>query len=264
MEKYFGFAKELLDEGLAVEADAYGEDNVYDTNITSTTDFSFYRRLAEQCNGKILDIGCGTGRILKHLLENGFDEVVGMDLSSDMLGIAQKKLGELGFSPTLIEADMRDFSLREEFSLVIIPNCSMIYISTDEDRRKVFQAVYKHLQSGGTFAFDFDAETVSVSETKPWISSQTVLSSSGEIILSTAQIKGIHKNLRLVNMVNYKQKSPNHSSITVNASFEATCEPEKMKQLLESEGFLVKGFYGDYHYSPYEGGELCVVVAVKK
>ena len=264
MEKHFGFAKELLENELATEEDSYGEDNLYDINITDTDDFPFYLDLAKQGKGKILDIGCGTGRILKHLMENGYTDIVGMDLSKDMLHIAEKKLSDAGLTARLIEGDMRDFSIDNKFSLIMIPNCSMIYIDNDEDRRRVFQSVYKHLHNGGVFAFDFEAEVVPLGETKPWISSQTIHPVTGEVVLSTVQIKGIHKELRLMNMINYRYKANNLAKITVNSSFEATCEPNRMQNLLESEGFTIKGIYGDYNLSPYEGGELCVIVAEKK
>lgn len=264
MEKYFGFAKEVIEKGFAFEEDSYGENNLYDLNITDTADFSFYLNLAEQRKEKILDIGCGTGRILQHLMKNGYESIIGMDLSQHMLQLAKKKLSESGFAAILVEGDMRDFSIDDEFSLIIIPNCSMIYIDNDEDRRRVFQSVYRHLQPGGIFAFDFDAEVVPVGETRPWLSSQAIHPATGEVVLSTVQIKGIHKELRLMNMVNYRYKTNNLAKITVNTSLEATCNPNRMIDLIKSEGFFIKGVYGDYNYSPYEGGELCVIVAEKK
>ncbi|RSK27623.1 class I SAM-dependent methyltransferase [Bacillus sp. HMF5848] len=263
MEKFFGFAKSLIEKGIAVEECSYGENNLYDVNITDTSDFFFYTQLAKEKNGKVLDIGCGTGRILKNLFESGYKDLVGMDISKDMLLMAQEKLGDDGLTPKLVVGDMRDFSLNEVFSLIIIPNCSMIYIYNDEDRKKVFHSVFKHLDVGGVFAFDFDAEVVPQGETRPWISSQAIHPKTGEVVLSTVQIKGIHQNLRLMNMINYRYISAQDAKISVNTSFEATCDPDKMKDLLENEGFTLRGFYSDYNFSPYTGGDLCVVVAEK-
>ncbi len=262
MEKYFGFAKELLNKGYASEVDSYGEDNLYDINIDDTSDVDFYLKLANECKGNILDIGCGTGRILKPLLDAGH-EGVGIDLSASMLKIAKEKLSKAGHEPNLLQGDMRDFQINEDFSLVVIPNCSMIYIDNDDDRKKVFKTAYQHLKKGGVFAFDFDAEIVPIEETKPWLSSQTLHPSTGELIVSTVQMNGINENLRLINMTNYQYKENNDCTITVNASFEATCVPEKIVELLQSEGFNVRGIYSDYHFTPYKSGELCVIVAEK-
>jgi SAM-dependent methyltransferase len=262
MERFFGFAKQLIQQGIAIEKDSYGEDNLYDLNITDTSDFHFYLSLAKESKGTVLDIGCGTGRVLKALFEAGY-EVVGMDFSESMLNVAEKKLTEAGFKPKLFQADMRNFHIEERVSLAIIPNCSMIYIYNDEDRQKVFQSVHQSLETGGLFAFDFDTELISVEETQPWLSTQSIDTSKGEVVISTVQIKGINEQLRVINMVNYRYQSEKVCSVTVNSSFEATCSSSKMTELLEKEGFRVRGIYGDYQFSPYKGEDLCVVVAEK-
>lgn len=262
MDHFFGFAKELLLKGLAKDEDSYGEDNLYDLNITDTSDFDFYLSLAKQSNGKVLDLGCGTGRVLKMLLEEGF-ETVGIDLSESMLTVARTKLAEAGFNPMLIQGDMRDFHLDEKISLALIPNCSMIYINNDDDRKRVFKSVHNCLNAGGLFAFDFDTEKVPIGETKPWLSSQTVHPSTGEVVISTVQMKGIHEQLRLINMTNYRYKGEKDCRIIVNASIENTCPHQRMVELLKEEGFQIKGLYGDYNLGPYQGEELCVVVAQK-
>ena len=136
MEYYFGFAKELLDQDLARVNNPYGKNNLYDLTIQFNYDLDFYLDLA---NGKrhILDIGCGTGRILLPLLKNGLN-VVGMDNSKDMLQICRDKCLAYGFKPQLFQEDMRDFDLQDKFDLIMIPYHSLMYMLTDEDRLKVF------------------------------------------------------------------------------------------------------------------------------
>ena len=63
MEYYFGFAKELLDKGLAETAAPYGKDNLYDLTIQFDDDLDFYLSLAEKKH-RVLDLACGTGRLL--------------------------------------------------------------------------------------------------------------------------------------------------------------------------------------------------------
>lgn len=262
MEQYFGIARELLEKGIAKKEETYGEDNLYDLNITDTEDILFYKTLAEGIDGKILDIGCGTGRILKPLLEGGHT-VFGLDLSEHMLEITNEKLKTSNLMAPLFQGDMKDFQIRHKFALIMIPNCSMIYIDNDEDRKRVFKSVYQHLDEGGVFVFDFDTEVVIVEETKPWLSSQAIHPLTGETILSTVQIKGLHNHLRLMNMVNYRIDKKGQARVSVNSSYEATCTFEKMNQLLLEEGFKVKEVYCDYIGTSYEGGEHCVIIAEK-
>ena len=120
MDKYFGLAKELLDRGLANEIESYDGNNTYDTAIQFSDDLEFYIGSAKEQGGRVLDIGCGTGRVMLPMLQAGID-VVGMDLSPHMLKLAADKLNRAGFAPLLQQGDMRDFRLEEEFRL---PNSS--------------------------------------------------------------------------------------------------------------------------------------------
>lgn len=261
MELYFGFAKELLKKGLAQTVETYSDVNLYDKTIQFTDDILFYQKLAKQQGGNVLDIGCGTGRIMQALLEEGIS-VIGMDLSEDMLEVARKKLESKGHEPILYHGDMRDYHIPEIFSLIIIPYYSMIYIHNDDDRKKVFQSISKHLETGGILAFDFDTGVCEEGESRPWLSMQGMDQRTGEVSVRIAQMKGINKNLRVVNQINYRYTKTS-TQITVEASKESTCSAYAMKELLESEGFRINGFYSDYNYTPYKDGEECVVVAEK-
>lgn len=261
MEKYFGFAKELMDHGLATERSAFEENRIYDKTIDFVEDIPFYLALAKSSKSKVLDIGCGTGRIMGPMLESDV-EIVGMDLSEDMLKIAREKLQPISREVVLLQGDMRDFEIPEQFSLILIPYYSMIYMYSDEDRKKVFQCVYKHLEPGGKFAFDFDAAVETPGVSKPWLSLQDLDGNTGEITLQTAQMKVTEENLRLMNILYYTHKK-DETIITAESILEATCKADHMKALLEQEGFLVEGIYGGYDYRPYDNGEVCVVVAKK-
>src|SRR5438132_14398081 len=70
----------------------------------------FYVALARATNGPVLDICCGTGRILLPCLQAGVD-IEGLDLFEPMLRRLRTKAAALGLSPRLHHADMSDFSL---------------------------------------------------------------------------------------------------------------------------------------------------------
>ena len=72
----------------------------------------------------ILDVGCGTGRILLGLKEQGLD-VVGLDSSPEMLCQCRQKLSANQLEAELYEGDMRSFDLKRSFSTILIPGFSI-------------------------------------------------------------------------------------------------------------------------------------------
>lgn len=260
MKEFFGLARELLEKGLACQADSYGPNNTYDTAITYSADLDFYLRLANNTEGEILDIGCGTGRVLLPLLKAGH-RVTGLDLSCHMLDIAKQKLAFENFTAPLILGDMKDFNLKQRFGLIIIPYFAMIYIYSNEDRLRVLNSCHRHLVPGGHIAFDFDAGINNVGQGKPWLGFQIFDPSSGQVIVQTVQINFVEDRLRIVNIITYRFKGSGSAEIEVNSCREASISAVSMKELLEKAGFSEVGLYGDYRYTPYAGGEECIAVA---
>lgn len=260
MDKFFGFAKELLARGLAQEVEAYAENNTYDTAIQFTADIDFYRGLAAKNKGPILDIGCGTGRVMLPLLQAGW-EVEGIDLSPAMLAMAAAKLSAAGFTPRLHQGDMRNFQLATQFALIIIPYFALIYIASDPERRQVLACCYQHLAPGGTLAFDFDAGGGQLGLSQPWLGFQTI-AADGQVQLQIVQTNQVTAQQRLANIITYRLAGAK-ATIEVTSSAEASITAADMETLLRETGFVVQGFYNDYSYTPYTSGEECIVVAVK-
>ena len=105
--------------------------------------------------GKCLDVACGTGNITKLLLELGF-RVVGVDISAEMVRLAQEKFPQENF----VCADVRDFTLSDELrqgiTLAVSFYDSLNYLLTDQDMLHAFQSVYRNLPSGTIFLFDMN------------------------------------------------------------------------------------------------------------
>ena len=113
----------------------------------------FYIELAREAHGPVLDIACGTGRILLPCLQAGVD-IEGLDLFEPMLMTLRAKAAALGLSPRLHPADMSDFSLPRRFGLVMIPFNAFIHNMTQETQVRCLQLCREHLLPGGMLAFD--------------------------------------------------------------------------------------------------------------
>jgi SAM-dependent methyltransferase len=105
-------------------------------------DLPLWEELAETRGGRILEIGCGTGRVCSHLARRGH-EVRGLD--SDARLIESSADAELG--------DARDFELGHRFSLILAPMQLIQLFASGEERECCLRCVAEHLAPGGLAAF---------------------------------------------------------------------------------------------------------------
>lgn len=135
-----GFVNRVLDESAAKYYDhvAVGLDG----------DVSFYVEEASMVGGQVLELGCGTGRVLIPVAEAGVS-VVGLDNSPSMLEALRMKsesiTDEARMRIRLVEDDMRTFALDCKFDLIIIPYRSLLHLSAVEDQRKALLNIHNHL-----------------------------------------------------------------------------------------------------------------------
>lgn len=104
--------------------------------------------------GLVLELGCGTGKLMTLLGKAGFD-MIGVDNSVEMLQIAKEKTSQ---DFLYLLQDMREFELYGTVKAVISVCDSVNYITKKEELRKVFQLVNNYLDPEGLFIFDFNTE----------------------------------------------------------------------------------------------------------
>ncbi|MGE7592902.1 class I SAM-dependent DNA methyltransferase [Peribacillus frigoritolerans] len=102
---------------------------------------------------KVLDLACGTGEMTVELAQHGF-EVTGVDLSDEMLLVANEKAVKLGLSVQLFQQNMAELEGLGQFDCVTIFCDSLNYLRDEEDIVKTFSRVHEHLKDGGLFMFD--------------------------------------------------------------------------------------------------------------
>jgi SAM-dependent methyltransferase len=114
-------------------------------------DLAFWLDLAAKQPGPILELGCGTGRILIPLAQSGHT-VVGLDNDPGMLALLKSHLPPLlSHKPLVIQADFTQFHLGRTFGLVLMP-CNTYSTLSPEARRSTLVSVQAHFQPGGMFA----------------------------------------------------------------------------------------------------------------
>jgi len=113
----------------------------------------FYRAEADRSGGRVLELGCGTGRKLVPIACDGH-ECVGLDSSAEMLAEAQSRADERGVAVEWVLGDMRDFDLGRTFDLVLIAANSLLHLHAADDLVSCFRSVGRHLAPGARLAFD--------------------------------------------------------------------------------------------------------------
>ncbi len=139
----------------------------YDILHAGLSDVDAYVRYAKQFGAphriRILELGCGTGRILVPLAHAGF-RATGIDISDDMLGRCEIRLGyeeaAVRERTRTVKADVRDFDLGEEYDLVIAPCNMLAHFVQTQDLMSVLWRAKAHLKDSGTFMLDLSVPNI--------------------------------------------------------------------------------------------------------
>ncbi len=102
---------------------------------------------------KLLDVGCGTGNIAIPLSKHGFS-VTAVDLSEEMLFVAQQKSESEGTKVKFFQQDMRHLESLGLFDTAISLCDTINYLTDESDVVSTFQRVFEHLEQNGLFIFD--------------------------------------------------------------------------------------------------------------
>jgi ubiquinone/menaquinone biosynthesis C-methylase UbiE len=114
-------------------------------------DRSFYFDLIQKYGQPVLDVGCGTGRLLLDYLQRGID-IEGVDNSPDMLALCRQKAEALGLTPTLYEQYLETLELPRQYRTILIPSSTLQLVIEPALVRQALHRVYAHLLPGGVVA----------------------------------------------------------------------------------------------------------------
>jgi SAM-dependent methyltransferase len=120
-------------------------------------DIDFFVEAARESGGPVLEIGCGTGRVLIPTARAGV-EIVGLDLSPYMMDVCRERLRrepkDVQSRVQLAQADMRDFEFERTFNLVTVPFRPFQHLTTVDDQIACLKQIRRHLADGGRLILD--------------------------------------------------------------------------------------------------------------
>lgn len=243
------------------------EAELYDRldELSDFDDLSFYQWFAEAQPGPILDLGCGTGRVLLPLVERGL-EVVGLDGSQAMLDLCAARLGEAGRSAELVRGDMRDFDLGERrFSSILIPGFSIQMLLDDADVEACLACCRKHLSVDGQLIIPTHMPWEMIwdgREKSPLEERKTVplAGAAGHLVAHQGwAIDSVEQRLLLRNRFEHFGEDGN---LLASEEKEMTIRwhlPHEMMMRLGEAGFSDISLYGDFEFEAPEADSESVV-----
>jgi len=133
----------------------YADPTHYDllTQMTAPDDVPFYLTLLEDNPGPVLELGCGTGRVLLELARTGA-ETVGIDLSAAMIERAREHAIAEELNVTLALADLRNFNLGQTFQLVLMPFNVLNHLLDDDSLERMFHTIARHMTPDSRLVID--------------------------------------------------------------------------------------------------------------
>lgn len=247
---------------------SYGElcTEVYDISKPlghSFGDVEFYTQRLIHSKGKVLEAGCGSGRVLIPLLEAGIN-VDGLDNSTEMLSSCRKRCEERELNPILFEGTMQDFKVDEKYEAIIVPSGSFLLLESREDSIKALQHFYDHLKPGGKLIIDTFLQT-DLNTNK--IATSTWNTAKGEVI--TLEEKRIEVNFleqRMVSLLKYEKWLEGDLLKTELQRFPLRWYGiEEFKLMLEKVGFKEITISADYKYNqaPTNDQQMLTYEAIK-
>lgn len=148
----------ILEANFHYPAEYYDED--YTIGIPDRGDIPFYKEYAQKLGSPVLELACGTGRILIPIAQTGV-ECYGLDMSREMLGVCETKVRALNLKNVRLQcSSMDDFQYDHKFSLIYIPFRSFQHLLSTEQQMRCLQLVREHLKDDGLFILDVFAPNI--------------------------------------------------------------------------------------------------------
>lgn len=219
-------------------------------------DIDLYMNFAELRGGPLLELACGSGRLLLPLARAGY-EITGVDTSSAMLDLARHALEAEGVAGrcALVQQDMCALQLGRKFHLAFIALGSFGHLVTRKAQQQALAAIRAHLTSSGTFILDISNEDARYMEN---MGGQILHHGSwqlddGSIVTHFVSPASSH-TMHLLELTHFYDVHKQGEAVrrTITSTQLYLFERNEAELLLEQAGFTVKDVHGDYDMSRYE------------
>jgi SAM-dependent methyltransferase len=225
----------------------YKNPDLYDALLpVSENQLHFYVTLARRCpSGGVLELGCGSGQIIVPIAATNAP-AVGLDNSPQMLTAARHRARAAAARVEFVEADMREFQLGQQFSLIFIARNSLLHLTEQNEFAALFGTVRRHLLPDGVFAFDIfnpDLSMAARSSTERFPVMRKASQLYGEL---TVEATSDYDALSQVNRATWFISTPEQQDAWVAPLHLRWVFPQELTAMLAANGFRLERRDGDY------------------
>ena len=204
---------------------------------------------------KILDAGCGLGRISVELAALGLD-VTGVDIIQSELDAARESAEAEGVPLTLINHDLRSFQAREQFDCAINLYTSFGYCATIEDDMKILKNIADSVKTGGTFIMECTSRETAIM----YFTAGEEFERAGYKVVTHFEVVGAWEGLR-----SQWTLYPLESKQAIDHTFIQRLYPATfLRDKLIDFGYSKVNIYGDFDKSPYTEHARTMLIIGKK
>lgn len=215
-------------------------------------DFPFWLELAAQTGDPVLELGCGTGRVLIPLAKAGH-HVLGLDHNLAMLKFLKANIGpQIQPAPVLIVADITGFNLAVKFPLIILP-CNTFSMLAEDRRKACLRCMRRHLRSGGIFAVSVPNPELLLRlavRSDATLEDEFILPQTGNPVQVNSSWRRTKRTFSVT--WNYDHLLPDGTvdRLTVETAHQMIPADTYLEDIRDA-GLIVAGIYGDFERSAY-------------
>jgi SAM-dependent methyltransferase len=240
-------------------------------HVDKTDDLIMYSSLAEQYGGPIFEFGCGTGRVMLHLAQEGYT-IHGIDLEAAMLDRAKLKaetLPHLSDKMKFFQGDILKYKSDQQYKMVLVTYNGLLHFHTQEQQLELLGRLGALVDDDGVLVLDMPnpGDSFGAQETDALILDKTFLDPESGHLLMQYSVSQLDRTEQLLHVTWI------YDEVDGDGMVHRTLAPvtwryvfyAELRLLLALTGFEVSDVYGSTDFDAYEDGcERMIVVAKLK
>jgi SAM-dependent methyltransferase len=233
-------------------------------------DVTFYVAMARAlapAHGTVLELGCGTGRVMEALLEQGL-QVTGLDSEPAMLARASRRLARFGDRARLMQADMRCPELGgQQNDLVLVTANTFMHLEDHAAQRSCLCGIHAHLSSGSAAVLDLanPFHVLALPQGVVTLRRHVHDDASGRAVVVFGALEVDPTAPRMVDRLFVDETGPDGlvRRFSCQVELRLVFMPE-LELLLAACGLGIADAYGDYDLGPYDAAAERMIAVVRR